>query len=238
MGKENRLRGNIMSRPLDPEKYKLFIERCRKASQQRSAELAKLCSERFKGTTKSEEHKKKISESNIKAYRDGKRNVNGINNPMFGRKRPDNIERNKRLISEGRMGFNTETLQKAFMSNSKRKELRKTTELPVKNILEELGYIYAGYYEPGKRYEEHEFCHDYRTPGLTITAFFDFAFPTYKKAIETDGEYWHETKKERDRFRDAHFSNPNLGWKILRLSDAEIKNKERIKQEIKEFMNN
>lgn len=45
--------------------------------------IAKLCSRTFKGVPKTEEHRRKISESNK-----GKHNHSGINNPNYGKKHP------------------------------------------------------------------------------------------------------------------------------------------------------
>ena len=52
----------------------------------------------------------------------------------------------------------------------------------------------------------------------------DFAIPSARLVIECDGIYWHSRPKQqkRDKNKDAHLQG--LGWFVLRLTEAEIKN--------------
>ena len=63
---------------------------------------------------------------------------------------------------------------------------------------------------------------DYRFNYQVGRYFIDFAFPIYMIGIECDGAYWHIGNEARDAKRDAWLSS--CGWKIIRLTEEEIKN--------------
>jgi len=59
----------------------------------------------------------------------------------------------------------------------------------------------------------------YSIPPYTI----DYAFPSYKLAVECDGDYWHSTpwQIKKDKQRDKYLAE--LGWRTLRIKEKQIK---------------
>lgn len=75
-----------------------------------------------------------------------------------------------------------------------------------------------------------------------ISGFPDFAFPSHKIAIYTDGCFWHghdcrntkpkenaeywDKKRERNRLRDIHVTEQLTlkGWTVIRIWECELKN--------------
>ena len=104
----------------------------------------------------------------------------------------------------------------------------KTTELPMKEILINLGYK-----------EKEDFIHQYHPKNAKITGIVDFYIPSLNLIIEVDGNFWHCNPKEyprdyfhpvlkkysyeiwdKDRTRDEEVIK--LGYKVLRFWEGEF----------------
>jgi very-short-patch-repair endonuclease len=59
---------------------------------------------------------------------------------------------------------------------------------------------------------------------LKFSFIIDIAFPDNKLAIELDGNYWHSLNKNRQRDHMKDNILTKEGWKIIRISEDEIKN--------------
>lgn len=86
-----------------------------------------------------------------------------------------------------------------------RKTLRVQTELPVCNLLTDMGYRLNV-----------DFFHNYYVNTPSGHYWLDFAFPQLKLDIECDGSYWHKDT-EKDKIRDIALSE--MGWTVTRMSE-------------------
>lgn len=199
--------------------------------------------------------RQKIASSLLVQYKEGKRDVRGKKNPMFGKKRPDNIERNKLLIKEGKLGFkkgvsnlrnilgvnnpnygNGEKLRMRYREHPedhplfgyKPYNLTRTIEEPVKDALVKAGCNYLGNYHQGQKYDFKDFVHNYPVVTKKTIRFIDFAFPRQRIALEADSDYFHKGEKNKQRDFERMLELFYMGWRVLRLDEEEIKNSERL----------
>lgn len=92
-----------------------------------------------------------------------------------------------------------------YVANNK---LRTTTEEPIKEIIEKLGFIF-----------NQDFYHNFHIQTLSGNRWADFAFPKLKIDIECDGTYWHRHPL-KDAERDKELKE--IGWRTLRLTEMKI----------------
>jgi very-short-patch-repair endonuclease len=105
-----------------------------------------------------------------------------------------------------------------YILSKNRNNMKKSTEKIMYNILLDLNLKFNT-----------DFFFNYYIPSYWL----DFAIPSLKLDIETDGEHWHQDK-EKDLLRTNYLNK--LGWKVLRFTDKELKNSLDVKNRLDEII--
>lgn len=169
----------------------------------------------MKGIPKSEEHKKKQSEIMKKNFKDGKMNVSGINNGMYG-KVPWNRNINRTLeekkhMSEGRL----KKYSKEYLSEIGKKA-RKNTIMPLKDST-----IEVKFQNFLKQLEIEFLTHQYMHIDHGYQC--DILIPSKNLVIECFGDYWHKFPLARPIDNIRCIELRKAGYKVLVFWEREIR---------------
>lgn len=183
----------------------------------------KYCSRRcraigmFKGRRQSKEEREKRSKIFKRLYREGKINVKGKNNPMYGRKRPDVVEWHN----------NPEFTKKRLRACLKKPN---KAELKLLEIIKRKGYPFE-YVGDGKQIIAR------RCP--------DFLDVEGERIIELFGEFWHSPSRTVKTNAEDYY-NPEKrvalfekhGYKALVFWERELQDEQQIIERIDRFLGN
>ena len=182
----------------------------------------------------------KIKEKRIK----NRRSFKGSNNPMYGKKRPDVIARNKKMIGENSPSFGRHPSHVEKQKMSKKAILRwKDKIFRNKTIKATLKGLRLHPNKPEiilRKLLNKLFPNEYKFvgDGKVILAGFcpDFINVNgQKKIIELYGDYWHNLPnwKKRDKRRLQEYFR--LGYQTLIIWEKDLKNIDKLKQKLLEF---
>jgi len=198
----------------------------------------------LKGKPKSDEAKKRMSESGKKKiFSESHRlhiseSVSGIKNGFYGKTHSDEV---RKIISNIHKGKKISEEHKKIISNFMKQ--RKLSDRHIRIIRERMlngGASYANLFIKNPSKPQVKLYELVLTlfpksilnfPIEEINRCIDIAIPEYMLAIEYDGSYWHKNKKEdKERQREIE----NLGWKFIRYVDY-IPSIEELKTEIEKL---
>jgi len=172
----------------------------------------------FKGKRLTADHRKKISDGEKKAYREGRKNATGEHNSMFGRKRPDVIGWHK----------NVEFVKKRLQACQRK---------PNKSEQKLISIMLAGNF-PFKYVGNGERIIAGKCP--------DFLDEEGKHIIELFGEFWHSPDNKLVTSNSEDYYSPDkraelflqYGYSTLIIWEKELRNTENVVRRIAEFLDN